>query len=252
MMDDERDDRAIHAHTSLTRRRVLRAATGSFALAASGLFLPAELGETEAREGALGGDKGGRHGKNHKGQHRHRTHGNKKNKGKANRPPGSGSGKWSLVRYVAVRTAYLWSEPGVSVDFYFRVKRDLDNWGPLVFAKTAEIYPGNVDYAPERYSIVAFFHGPALPSTIYVEMRNGLFITPWAKVIAGCSIDGNGNIVGGTTLASGDLEEPVDNIDFSKYIKASIGKGIYGRDMSIKVQRLVNSDTQVWFYAMIG
>lgn len=59
-------------------RRNVVAAAGSLALAASGLFLPGWLVEAEAREGALGGDKGGRRGKNHRGRHKRRTHGHKK------------------------------------------------------------------------------------------------------------------------------------------------------------------------------
>lgn len=53
-----------------SRRAVLRVAAGAFSLAASGLFLPADLGEVEAREGALGGKHGGRRGKNRRGRNR--------------------------------------------------------------------------------------------------------------------------------------------------------------------------------------
>ena len=45
-----------------SRRALLRATLGGFALAASGLFLPADDDEAAAREGALGGVLGGRHG----------------------------------------------------------------------------------------------------------------------------------------------------------------------------------------------
>jgi hypothetical protein len=62
-MEDERDDREMTASPGTSRRRLLRAATGGFALAASGLLLPEGLEDVEAREGTLGGAKGGRHDK---------------------------------------------------------------------------------------------------------------------------------------------------------------------------------------------
>src|SRR5262245_15528708 len=63
MMDEERDDRETTEAPGTTRRRLLSAATGNFALATSGLFLPEWPEEMEAREGALGGATGGRLGK---------------------------------------------------------------------------------------------------------------------------------------------------------------------------------------------
>lgn len=63
-LEDEAETQ--HAGT----RRDLLAAAGGFALAASGLVLPDWLAETEARSGALGGAKGGRHGQNRKGRNR--------------------------------------------------------------------------------------------------------------------------------------------------------------------------------------
>ena len=71
------------------RRGLLRAAAGGLALAASGLLLPVWLAEeAEAREGALGGAKGGRRGKNHRGRHKQRTHGGNKDKGHNDAPRG--------------------------------------------------------------------------------------------------------------------------------------------------------------------
>ena len=53
------------------RRSLLRAGASGFALAASGLLLPAWLHtEAAAREGAYGGRLGGRHGKNRRGRDR--------------------------------------------------------------------------------------------------------------------------------------------------------------------------------------
>ena len=83
-----------------TRRAMLSAAAGGFALAASGLFLPDWLEEAEARDGAYGGKLGGRHGKDHRGRdkRKRRTHGNKKDKGrdKNDSPP-----RGTVIRDVA-------------------------------------------------------------------------------------------------------------------------------------------------------
>jgi hypothetical protein len=73
-----------------TRRALLRTSLGGFAPAASGLFLPWRLAEAAARDGAKHGELGGRHGKDHKGRHRRRTHGDKKDKGKDDRDPPQG------------------------------------------------------------------------------------------------------------------------------------------------------------------
>ena len=69
------------------RRGLIQAMAGGMALAASGLSLPEwlEVERAEARSGALGGAKGGRHGENRKGRQRNRNHGHKKNKRKRKR-----------------------------------------------------------------------------------------------------------------------------------------------------------------------
>ena len=73
--------RDIDVRPAGTRRAVLGAAGGLF-LAASGLFLPEHLQETEAQGVALGGNRGGRRGKNRRGRHKKRTHGSKTHKPK--------------------------------------------------------------------------------------------------------------------------------------------------------------------------
>ena len=67
--------------TTSSRRTLLQTALSGFALATSGLLVPAWLEEAEAREGAYGGKLGGRHGKNRRGrdQRKRRDHGNDKN-----------------------------------------------------------------------------------------------------------------------------------------------------------------------------
>ncbi len=78
---------------NVSRRTILSGAVAGFGLAASGLFLPQTGEEAAAREGALGGAKGGRHGKDHRGRDRHKRrdhdkkgHDKKKDRGN-DRPP---------------------------------------------------------------------------------------------------------------------------------------------------------------------
>ena len=244
MVDKERDDALPLTPTTATRRQFLGAATGGFALASSGLFLPSVLHDAEAREGVQGGANGGRHGKDRKGQHRKRTHGNKKDKRADNQPSGS---SWSLIRYVAFRAENRDNDPEMSVDFYFRVKGDLSNFGPLVYAKSVDPMPwGYADYAPERYAIAAYFHGPALPIPVFVEVRNGLAITPWAKVVPGSTIDSSGNVVGGYTVKKrdGSTEWALDE---GEYLEIDLGKGFANRNIKFQVRRLDDSDNQKWF-----
>lgn len=130
-MMDERDDRETREHTGTTRRRLLGAATGGFALAASGLFLPEWPEEAAAREGALGGAKGGRHGKNHRGRHKRRDHRHQKHRD-AHRSKGGGWLNVALYIHnlrptaVAVRQ---WKT--TSVD-------DIIRWGPITDWLTIE------------------------------------------------------------------------------------------------------------------
>ena len=72
--------------SGMSRRGIVRAAAGAFTLATSGLFLPEGLVETGAREGTYGGALGGRHGPDHRGRHRRRTHGDKKDN-RDSKPP---------------------------------------------------------------------------------------------------------------------------------------------------------------------
>ncbi|MCC6756056.1 MAG: hypothetical protein IT199_06765, partial [Solirubrobacterales bacterium] len=67
IQDWANDAEDAHEDPTMHRRRLLGRAGFGLALAASGLFLPEWLAETEARAGALGGAKGGRHGKNRRG-----------------------------------------------------------------------------------------------------------------------------------------------------------------------------------------
>lgn len=93
LREDEVDDASapVPAHAGESRREFLGATAGGLVIAASGLFLPNWLADAEAREGALGGDKGGRRGKNRRGRSGKRTHGKKKdNSNGQDKPRGFG------------------------------------------------------------------------------------------------------------------------------------------------------------------
>jgi len=139
----------------------------------------------------------------------------------------------------------------ISVDFYFRIKRGLDEFGPLVFAQSAEgLTNRNADYAPNRYSIAAYIRGDALPDPIFIEVRNVLFheglpaIEPIGKIVKGGAVDGNGNFAGGTTLYSGGIRSGLLR-------EFDLGKGCCWRDMKLRVERLNDSDTHKWLSATI-
>jgi hypothetical protein len=73
-----------------SRRLLVGGAAGGLTLAASGLFLPAWLEETEAREGSSGGALGGRHGKNHKGRQHRRNRKRRHRQNRNHNAPGKG------------------------------------------------------------------------------------------------------------------------------------------------------------------
>jgi hypothetical protein len=242
--DTERHDHQSDLTTGTTRRRLLGAATGGFALATSGLFLPEGLEATQAREGALSGAKGGRHGKNHKRRHRHRSQGDHK-KDKDHRLSGS------PIRYAAIRAATVIH---TNVVFYYRT---LDGWGrfsSLKFGKFEEIpdsgSDSHVDYAPKMYSIAAYYDSDALPVRVLVEVCHPpISLFPWAKVTWGCTIDGQGNVVGGTTYTNDGFSEiwmaEDALLSFDTTANDAGGKSV------VRVQRLRDSDSHKWFTASV-
>jgi hypothetical protein len=119
-----------------TRREVLRASLGGVALAASGLFLPQGLKEVAAREGAMGGLLGGRHGTNQRGRDPRRGHGKRKNSRPA---PGGGGGKGFLdvaisvhnFRGVAVQVQAWQDRPDPRFDDPWYMKNAAWDWSTL-------------------------------------------------------------------------------------------------------------------------
>lgn len=90
-MGNEQESMADDATPPVASRRALLSAAGEFVLAASGLMLPGWLEEAEAREGSLHGAKGGRRGRDRKGRHKQRNHGDKKENNKdQDKPRGFG------------------------------------------------------------------------------------------------------------------------------------------------------------------
>ena len=245
-MDRDRTDIDMSENTGTTRRRLLSAATGAFSLAASGLFLPEGLEEAEAREGALGGKLGGRHGHNRRGRNtrKRRKHGGKKDKGSDNRPPGA-----SPIKFVAIRAS---GTPETNVRFYFRTVDWRGRWSNLKLGKFGQIpdYGSNLDYAPKMYSAAVYYYSDRLPYPVLIEVRNPLLGYPWAEVTWGCDIDGQGNVVGGSTYRrDGESEIPMDG-DTGIHFETGLGnpKG----NSSITVGRLNDSDAHKWFATRVS
>jgi hypothetical protein len=97
-------------------RRELLGAVGGFALAASGLFLPAAAAEKAAREGANGGALGGRRGKNRRGRAKHqrqRTNNKRQGHGKE-KENGAGRLPWQERGIAFHVTSY-----GANLDIQF-------------------------------------------------------------------------------------------------------------------------------------
>ena len=253
MNTSEHKDVERASDTTGTRRTILRASLGGFALAASGLFLPADDDEAVAREGVLGGDLGGRRGKDHKGRHSRRTHGDKKDedkrldkkgKGKDNRPPGAGAPGGSPIKYVAIRAT---GDAQTNVRFYFRTMDWLGQFSRLKLGDFGQIpdHRSNLDYAPKMYSTAVFYWSDQLPYSVLIEARNPLLGFPWAKVVWGCDIDGQGNVVGGSTYHQ-DGESEI-SMDGNTEIHFETGSGNPNGNSSITVSRLDDSDTHKWF-----
>lgn len=76
---------------SLTRRGLLGATLGGFAESSGGLLLPRGIAKVRARKGALGGEMGGRRGKDRRGRDRRRDRRDRRRKNRdRDNPPGRG------------------------------------------------------------------------------------------------------------------------------------------------------------------
>lgn len=222
-----------------TRRSLLRAAAGSFALAASGLFLP-EWGEEADARGALDGGKGGRRGKDHKGRHRKRTHGDKKNKGRLkDHGPFRATAITVTNRFGIINHV----ERPISCVFYYRVKTGLDAYGPPVVDHEMTLRAGqSFRYDPDRYRVGVLFkrsHDTETTSEdIYADVRNVSLWFPRGGVTTGPDLDPVSGKTGNTVLIR---EQDFDQDEFQ-----SDSHGLVG------LSRVSDSDNRIeWqFYAL--
>jgi hypothetical protein len=252
-MDHEWNDRETSKDMGSTRRQLLRAATGGFALTASGLFLPEGLAETAAREGALGGDKGGRRGNDQKGRHRHRSHGDKKDKkgrkDEGQRPDGPPPQGHGPFRATAVTVEGRWRDiediDRWTFTFYYRVKTGLDSYGPWIESHTATPATDALHrYAPDRFRVgvlltVDTWLGPA-PRQAFVDLRNMAFGFPLGSMSAGVGLDPVHGKLGETIVAEKALALPTDWF-VDKGFTGRFPLGIGNRDGYVYVRRLDNS-----------
>jgi hypothetical protein len=169
-------------------------------VATSGLFLR-EVSETvAAREGALGGAKGGRHGKDHRGRgkRKRRDHGEKKDKGEDDRLPGRGLFEFRKTALGVGGAGALFT-----FTFFYRQKTGLDEYGPWILARSETPTGGaGYRYAPDRYRVGVLVSAPAEvgPGQVFVDLRNMSFDFPRGSVYVGAGLDPVHNSLGQTLV----------------------------------------------------
>jgi len=199
--DDASDRTADDA--GLSRRTILRGAAAGFAATASGLLLPDHDDEAAAREGALDGRLGGRHGNKRRDRdNRHRDkkrdHGDKKRdrRGDDGPPPGRG-----LFRNTALTLdvgAYQNYPFDFTITYFFRIKNGLDDYGPWVRATS-----GTNRYAPDRFRIgvlVSAQGGAGVGRDLFVDVRNLSYGLPRGSAFYGEGLDPTRNRLGHALL----------------------------------------------------
>ncbi|MFN8593191.1 MAG: hypothetical protein U0031_17175 [Thermomicrobiales bacterium] len=186
--------------TTANRRAMLRGMAAGFVLTASGLILSLGEDEAAAREGANGGELGGRHGNNRRGrnQRQHRRHDNEDN-GKASRA----GDQW---RNVAV-FVHNYRASAVSVRQWKTIGADeIIRWGPMTDWQTIEAKPATgrehfIDFVEDLKGFaLAFNTGHVL------EVGNPLLGFPWVMLGSG-GWSRNGWDPQGTTLIDAKLSE---------------------------------------------
>ena len=198
-----------------TSRRGLLGAAGGFAVAASGLLLPDWLvEETAAREGAYGGQLGGRRGKDHRGgdKAKRRGHGGKKNKNSRGNRPGSGGFRNMAL---TVRNAGLdLNHPGAyflerfTATFYYQTKTGIDTYGHPIKAQgpfefdAYEEQKRSFRFAPDHFRCGALIqHHAFLGGDLYVDVRNHEILSPRGRVLQGKDLDPPANKLGSEIIA---------------------------------------------------
>jgi hypothetical protein len=196
----------------LSRRAILSGAVAGFALTASGLFLP-ETGEVAAaRDGALQGAKGGRHGKDHKGRHRRRTHGDKKDKGKhGNEAPPQDHGPFRATALTVINQRLSPQD----CTFFYRIKTGLDDYAlPTPDGDRTLLYNESFRYDPDRYRVGVLLKNASGWQDLYADVRNLSFWFPRGGVSVGDKLDPHNGKFGSRYFAEqefsvGDVREDI-------------------------------------------
>lgn len=170
-----------------TRRDLLRTAVGGFVLAAGGLFLPQRHSGVSARVGAGDGAFGGRHGKDRRGQSKHKRRENDRKQDRKSEGPPPGRGAFEF-RKTAVG---VYADNSFTLTFFYRQKTGLDDYGPWILARSES---GNevsaARYAPDRYRIgVLVSAAEKGPGQFFVDLRNMSFGFPQGAVHVGNGLD---------------------------------------------------------------
>ncbi len=188
----------------LSRRGVFRTAARGVALAAGGLALPGWLEEAAARDGAHGGELGGRRGKDHKGRHKKRSHGDKKDKGR----PGSGAPQdHGPFRSTGLTVTNKTNQP-LQCTFFFRTKTGLDDYGLPIANGTQTINPNQSSrYDTDHYRVGVLVPKVLGPSDLYADVRNVSFFFPRGGVTQGSNLDPHGGNFGGALIPEQNFAE---------------------------------------------
>lgn len=165
-----------------TRRDLLAAASG-FVLATSGVFLPGEHENALARDGANGGKLGGRRGKDHRGQHKRRNHGDRKDRRQndKDKAPGSGKFRQNIALYVynkRTTDASVRGWTGGKVVGYHTTTNFVTI--PAMQGSTVHFHDfvfddteGTVEIAPDHFAWVTNTYGPINPRLVIARGQWG-------------------------------------------------------------------------------
>ena len=151
-------------------RRALVSGAAGFALAASGLLLPAEDDGAAAREGAYGGELGRRRGKDRRGgdKRKRRDRSDKKGKGRRDGAPKD----HGPFRATALTVVNRWL-PSLECVFYYQIKTGLDDYDlPRADSERTILWNESFRYDPNRYRVgVLIKHTPGWQD-YYADVRN--------------------------------------------------------------------------------
>ena len=133
-------------------------------------------------------------GKDRRGRHRRRTHGDKKDKGKDDKNQGKGrndappqsNGPFRASALTVVNTAKApWPPMTLNCTFYYRIKTGLDDYGPPVASVERTLGTGeSFRYAPnpDRYRVGVRIKRILLSADVYADVRNVSFWFPTGGV----------------------------------------------------------------------